>query len=420
MRIIHTADWHLGQEFHGFPRETEHTAFLAWLEDRLVEHRVDALLVSGDIFDSQNPPVSAQRQLYQFIGRIATRLPWLRVVITGGNHDSAGRLEAPGPLLDAFGVRVIGSLPRTAGGAIDPDRLLVPLDSADGGPGLLCIAMPFLRPADLPPTGGNDGVDEERDPLIEGVRSLYREAFLLAARRLRPGQRLVAMGHCYMTGGEISEMSERRILGGNQHALPADIFPEDVAYVALGHLHKAQSVGGRPHMRYSGSPLPLSVSERDYRHQVMLVEIGDGPVSLTPLIVPRTIPVLRIPDHGTASPEEVLARAASLDLPLPPSPDLMPYLEVAVVLSAPAPGLRRELDAALDGKPVRLARLTVSSDRRPGRDPAVPVPDLADLHPEDVFRRCWADRYSEPPPGDVLDSFRGLLEEIDSDGEGRV
>lgn len=114
MRLLHTSDWHLGQEFHEHPRDHEHEAFLGWLADALEEHRIDALIVAGDIYDSQNPPIAAQKQLYRFIAGIRGRMPKLDIVLVGGNHDSAGRLEAPGPLLEPLGVRVVGSLARAA------------------------------------------------------------------------------------------------------------------------------------------------------------------------------------------------------------------------------------------------------------------------------------------------------------------
>jgi exonuclease SbcD len=407
MRIIHTADWHLGQEFHGFERAHEHAAFLAWLADRLEEHDVDALVVTGDIFDSQNPPITAQRQLYGFLADVARRLPSLDVVLIGGNHDSAGRLEAPIPLLEAFRVRVVGSLPRDGDGRLDPDRLLAPLTDRHGEPVALCAAVPFLRLPDLPAAAEAD------DALIAGVRRIYGEALDLAAARRQPGQHLLVTGHCYMTGTELSEVSERRILGGNQHALPADIFPDDLAYVALGHLHKPQVVGGKQHVRYSGSPLPLSVSEINYRHQVVLVELQAEGTHVTALPVPRAVDVLRVPATGAAPPDVVLEQLRALDVGEERPWAWQPYLEVAVILDRPAPSLRRDVEEALAGKPVRLARLSVQAAAAPSAV-AVVQPDLDTLQPEEVFARRWRREYPDSdPPEDILGCFRELLEGLD-------
>lgn len=415
LRLLHTSDWHLGQELHGLSREAEHRAFLEWLLRTLDEREVDALLVTGDVFDSQNPPVAAQAMLYEFLARAKRTRPDLDVVIIGGNHDSAARLEAPDAILRPLDVHVVGSLPK------DPERLLVPVTGRDGTARALVAAIPFLRLADLPvPT------DEVDDPLVWGVRVLHEQVLGLArARAEAAGLPLVATGHCYMVGTALSELSERRILGGNQHALPVDLFPQDCAYVALGHLHKPQSVGGRETVRYAGSPFPLSVTEKDYRHQVVLVEI-DGATSakVESIAIPRTVDYLRVPATGAAPPDQVVAALRALAVPEDPGRDLRPYLEVVVRLDRPSPSLRHEIEQALAGKPVRLCRLAV--DYAPGAEAAMPAaaetPDLAGLHPEEVFTRAWARLYPETAPEDShLHAFRELLEGLhDDDTDARA
>ncbi|XKH37180.1 exonuclease SbcCD subunit D [Azospirillum doebereinerae] len=97
LRVLHTADWHLGQTLHGVARDPEHARFLDWLLDRIGEHGVDALVIAGDVFDGQNPPIPALALFYRFLARAKTRFPALDVVVLAGNHDSASRLEAPSP-----------------------------------------------------------------------------------------------------------------------------------------------------------------------------------------------------------------------------------------------------------------------------------------------------------------------------------
>lgn len=423
MRLLHTSDWHLGQDFHGFPREAEHTAFLDWLADTLVSQQVDALIVAGDIYDSQNPPISAQRQLYQFIATVRQHLPRLDIVLIGGNHDSAGRLEAPGPLLDAFGVRVVGSLRRTADGQLDAETVAVPLHDADGTVRAWCAAVPFLRQADLPPCPPpQDDSEEAPDPLIWGVRQVYADLCAAVAARCTADQPLIATGHCYMTGGELSELSERRILGGNQHALPVDIFPSSVSYAALGHLHKAQRVGGRETVRYSGSPFPLSVSERAYRHQVVLVDLhGPQNVTITPLPVPRPVDILRIPAQGAAPAEQVIAAIRALPHDKEQSPDLprglWPYLHLAVSASGPQPGLRRDVEEALSGKAVRLARIDKVGEASDTAIAPDSLPDLEQVHPEEVFAQRYRQKFQDDPPAAYLEAFRSILEQVEHGGE---
>lgn len=415
MRVVHTSDWHLGHSLHEIPRRAEHQAFLAWLLDQLQALAADALLVAGDLFDSANPPAEAQADLYGFLAEARRRMPALEIVLIAGNHDSAARLDAPEPLLQAFGVRVVGSVPRHPDGTLDAARLIVPLTDRTGQVAAQVIAMPFLRPADLPVI--QDGQDEGVDPLIEGVRQVYAMAIALAEQRRQPGQALLAMGHLYMAGTALSELSERKILGGNQHALPADLFPASLSYVALGHLHRAQAVG-RDAIRYSGSPLPLSMAELDYRHQIQVVDLhADAPAVITELRIPRTVELLRAP----AQPQPIEAVEAALAALSPAThwpTERQPILEVPVLLTQPEPGLRTRIEAALAGKGVRLARIaTHYSGTGESLAQAMPATALQDLAPEDVLRRRWARAHAGEPPAALVAAFHQLLGEAQADPE---
>jgi exonuclease SbcD len=412
MRLLHTSDWHLGHTLYDTSREAEHAAFLEWLLDTVEAQKVDALLVAGDIFDTANPSAEAQASWYQFVAQARRRCPRLDIVVIGGNHDSAARLDAPDPLFAALEVRVVGGLPRTQG-AVELERLLVPVKNAQGKVGAWVAAVPYLRPADLPLVS-----EEAGDKLIEGVRSVYAEVLEGARARREPGQALVAMGHCYMVGSELSALSERKILGGNQHALPVELFPEDVAYAALGHLHKAQRVGGREGVRYSGSPLPLSLSEASYAHQVLLVELeGERLSSVRPLHVPRRVDIVRVPSRHAATLDDVLTELAALPPLEAETPDWRrPYLEVCVALPRPEPALRRRVEASLEGKAARLVKLTPAytgtgntlAEERPGVS-------LKERTPEDVFRARYARDYTEPPEPVLLEAFHSLLTQVQED-----
>lgn len=407
MRLLHTSDWHLGHALHDHPRTHEHAHFLAWLLDTLAAERVDALIVAGDVFDVANPSTEALDAFYDVVARARHAHPRLDVVVVGGNHDSPARLDVTNPLLDRLGVRVVGGLPRRAGGALDLDRLVVPLHDARGEVAAWCVAMPFLRPADLPAVTG-DGLD----PLIEGVRRRYAEALDAARARRRPGQAIVATGHAYLTGTRLSELSERRILGGNQHALPVDVFPDDVAYAALGHLHLAQAVGGRPHVRYSGSPIPLSFAERGYPHQVVVVNLdGERLADVRPLRVPRAVDLLVVPEDGPGPLPDVLARLRALPAREGPEDDpTRPLLEVRVRCERPEPHLRREVEAAVAGRRPRLLRIALETagDGQALAD-AAPTARLRDLTPDEVFRRRWASEHDGEPPAALSAAFHELL-----------
>lgn len=412
MRLLHTSDWHLGHTLHDVPRDFEHEAFLGWLLETIGEQRVDALLVAGDIFDTANPSARAQAQYYRFLTEARRRYPALQVVVIGGNHDSADRLDAPTPLLDQLGIHVVGGLPRKADRQLDLDRLLVPLRGADGEVQAWVAAVPFLRPADLPP------IPDTEDPLVEGVRAVYREVFEGARRRRTPGQAILGMGHLYMTGTALSELSERRILGGNQHALPHDLFPEDVAYVALGHLHRPQAVG-RSEVRYSGSPIPLSLAEIDYPHQVCLVELeGEELRSVEALRVPRSVEMLRIPRSGALGKAEALEALGKLPSAAGKDPERRPFLELRVSLERPDPALRHEVERALEGKYARLVRLKVElgGDGRALAD-RVAKKMLDEIAPEVVFKNRWRQSYVGEPPPELLEAFRALVAEVQEEAK---
>ncbi|EZP37063.1 exonuclease SbcCD subunit D C-terminal domain-containing protein [Janthinobacterium lividum] len=404
MRLLHTSDWHLGQTLHNFERGYEHQRFLDWLLDTLVMEQVDVLLVAGDVFDNANPSAASQKQLYVFLQQARARLPALQLLVVAGNHDSAGRLEAPGPLLAAHGTHVIGHLLRDEAGNIDLERLLLPLAGGDGQVQAWCLAVPFLRPGDVPKLPAGD----TQDAYLGGIALLYRQLTDLALARRQPGQAIVAMGHCHMVGGEMSNDSERRIVIGGTEMLPSGIFDTSIAYAALGHLHKAQAVGGQEHIRYCGSPIPLSFAEVNYRHQVLCLDIdGEQLTEVRVIEVPRAVPLLRVP--ATPAPiNEVLAQLAALDVPAAPA-EAQPFLEVRVRLDAPEPGLRTRIETALDGKPVRLAKIETSSAARSSAPENLTLDQLAQLQPDDIFRRLYLQKYGKEAPPEQLSALAELL-----------
>jgi exonuclease SbcD len=417
MRLLHTSDWHLGQTLHNFDRTYEHQRFLDWLLETIVAEQADALLIAGDIFDNSNPSAASQRQLYRFLQQARARAPRLDIVVIAGNHDSPGRLEAPGPLLEAHGTRVVGHVVRDGDGEIDLERMVVPLTGSDGAVKAWCVAVPFLRPGDVPRVAveATDAVSDSGTPIdayLSGIALLYQQAYELARSRCTNGEAILAMGHCHMVGGDSSPDSERRILIGGTEALPATMFDPSIAYAALGHLHLAQKVGKQEHLRYCGSPLPLSFAEIGYQHQVLRIDLdGDKAKDIVPLHVPRAVDLLRMPSQP-APLQQVIAELVGLDLPDAPLHQ-QPYLEVRVLLDGPEPSLRAQVEAALEGKPVRLAK--IEPTRRvvtvAGTDTALSLDQLAQLQPDDIFQRLWRQRFGEDAPADQLAAFAELMGE---------
>ena len=407
MRIVHTADWHLGHVLYDRDREAEHRAFLDWLLDLLEKESVDALLVCGDVFEGANPPASALALWYGFLADASRRCRGLQVVVVAGNHDSPARLEAPAPVLAALSVSVVGFLPR-AESEVDVERLVVPLrERSSGEVAAWVAAVPFLRLGDLP------GGEATPAGVVDGVRGIYARALDSARARRKTGQALLATGHCYVEGMRLSDESERKVLGGNQHPLPVDVFPADVDYVALGHLHFPQQVGGRGNVRYSGSPLPLSLDEDVYPHQVCLVELQGGRSGDVKTVrVPRSVPILRLPDEP-APLAEVLALLEKLPAAPPREagePDRRPWLEVRVQLEGSEFGYQGEIAEALEGKDARLVKIT---PQRTGSGETLADgagTSLEELTPGTVFRKLWERENADPVPAELEAAFHELVD----------
>lgn len=412
LKIIHTADWHLGQTFFGYDREEEHDAFLSWLTDTLAEQQTNVLLIAGDVFDVANPSASAQRRFFHFLREVNRRAPELQIVVVAGNHDSAARLEAPVPLLEELNTSIVGIIKRTETGEIDFESLLIPLYNKQGEREAWCLAVPYLRQGDYP------AADEGSDTYISGINRMYQQLYDYADAHRQPGEALLAMGHLHATGAELSDddRSERIIMGGLE-SVSSDTFHEGLAYTALGHIHKAQRLGGRENLRYSGSPLPMSFSETNYRHQVVAVSIENGCLSaVDPLPIPLCTDLHRIPKQP-AVPEEVIARLA--ELPLAGAEGYedshrWPYVEVRVLMTEPDPGFRHRVEETLADKAVRLTTIVPSYPKRENDEAVCPLTynDLQRIDPLDMLKHAFTNKYGGELPEEIESLFNDVMREV--------
>ncbi|HSB94002.1 MAG TPA: exonuclease SbcCD subunit D C-terminal domain-containing protein [Flavitalea sp.] len=408
MKFLHTADWHIGNLFHEYDRSFEHQQFLNWLSDTLIQQHVDVLLISGDIFDISNPSAASLRMFYNFLKTVTDNNPSLQIIITAGNHDSASRLEVAKPLLNDR-VHIIGMVERNDDGEINYNNLVIPIKEEGNITGY-CLAVPFLRAGDHP------AIEECNNPYTEGVHAFYQEAYAAALATITPDQFIIAMGHLHAMSAELSDhdINERAILGGLE-CISADAFHPGICYVALGHIHKAQRIGGKEHIRYSGSPLPMSFSEINYKHQVICFEINAGEMMNIQMIeVPIAIPLLQVPSKHAPLPE-VLNALEKLENP--GNEDITaPYLLVKVLLEGPEPGLKHKIDTALKNKYVRLARIDVryhSDNDSDTMNPQVALDELANLQPVDIFSRLFRKKYNaDNVPADMLALFHQASMEV--------
>ncbi len=404
LTVIHTSDWHLGHELNGHSREGEHDLFLAWLIEQIEAQAADVLLVTGDIYDVANPPVSAMKRLFRFLNAATARVPGLQVVILGGNHDSAARIDLPGSLLGEglLGdgrVHFVGALPRCDGAPYFA-RLLLPLRGPSGEVAAWLAAVPFCRPGDL---GAHD------------LPSLY--AAVTEAGAAQAGDLpLIVTGHLHVAGGEISALSERRIVIGGEEAQAATLFDARATYVALGHLHRAQSVAAETTVRYAGSPFPLSATERDYHHSVAVVRFLGTRCEVELAQIPRPVPFLNI---GPVTLDAAVAAIEALETNAELPPERWPFIDIAVLVDGPEPHLQARIFAALENKPLRLARIATVRPQvaDAGGDPLVGT-DLAELDPHEVFAALFRREYGgDGPPEDLTRAFAELLVETETAGE---
>ncbi len=271
MKIFMTSDWHIGHKFHQSDRLHEHAHFFNWLYARIEEHRPDALLVAGDVFDNSNPSAEAQKVYYSFLGNVTQQFPDMCIIITAGNHDSASRLEAPRQLLERYHVEVRGNVHREwaqtedgGGWVVNYEDLMIPITGQDGTKAVV-LAVPFLRMDVLQNANYSQGANDFLKKLTAKAREKY------------PETPLVMMAHMYAKGADIArkDASERIIIGG-QEEVNMEGWTNHPDYLTCGHIHKRQHIWNTDWARYTGSVLPMSFAEVDYKHGIDMLNINAG------------------------------------------------------------------------------------------------------------------------------------------------
>ncbi|MGM8909413.1 exonuclease SbcCD subunit D C-terminal domain-containing protein [Psychrobacter sp. 1U1] len=276
LNILHTSDWHLGRRLYGRMRYDEFEAFLDWLYSTISAQKVDVLIVAGDIFDTMTPSNRAQALYYEFLGRVSKSC-CQHIIIVAGNHDSPTFLDAPSNVLKFLNVHVIGTACEDLN-----DEVLV-LDDTDGAPHCIIAAVPYLRDRDVRSSSAGESMDSKDANVINGIRAHYDNVASIAKAKqtelAEANQRyipIIATGHLFAAGGKTTEDDGvRDLYVGSLSKVSADMFDDGFDYVALGHLHVPQRVGGRETIRYSGSPIAMGFGEAKQQKQVLLVQFGD-------------------------------------------------------------------------------------------------------------------------------------------------
>ncbi len=425
MKILHTSDWHLGRTLYGRRRYDEFDAFLRWLADTIEQEQVDVLLVAGDVFDTSTPSNRAQALYYRFLCRVAQSC-CRHVVVIAGNHDSPSFLDAPGELLKALDVHVVG------GAGVQPEDEVIVLHNPQAEPELIVCAVPYLRDRDIRVAEAGESIEDKERKLLEGIREHYAQVAACAeAKRQQLGARVpvVGMGHLFTAGGTTLEGDGvRELYVGSLAHVSASMFPDSFDYLALGHLHVAQKVGGSETRRYCGSPLAMGFGEAGQAKRVCLVSLS-GAAGRHPSAEENGV-LAAEQENTVLAPSGISVSVTQLDIPIFQSlvrirgdwPSISASLEalrtrqpqawVEVLYEGDelATDLRERLDAIVAGSGIELLRVRNSRVVERVLARAHDDETLDDLTPDDVFERCLV-AHDVPEAQQVVfrDSYREIL-----------
>lgn len=266
MKILHTADWHIGKKLYHQELKEDFLLFIDWLVECIVRENVKVLLVSGDIFDISNPATEYRAIYYQSLMKL--HKTGCKIIITGGNHDSPNMLNAPKEIMQQIDIHVIGSLPEHY------ESFCIPIKHNEKVECVI-LAIPFLRDSDFRKVNEGQNYEERLKIVQKGIENTFKNALSWAKNQYGITTPIIAMGHLF-TAGAITSDSEREIQIGNQALFHSEKFSSDFSYIALGHIHKPQRVKHSTPIFYSGSPLPLSFSERSDKKRILILDTDLG------------------------------------------------------------------------------------------------------------------------------------------------
>ncbi|MBP8989534.1 MAG: exonuclease SbcCD subunit D C-terminal domain-containing protein [Clostridia bacterium] len=400
MRLFHTSDWHLGRSFYGSRHIEVFSSFLDWLSEQIESQKVNILLVAGDVFDTVTPGNRSQELYYQFLSRIAGSC-CRHVVITAGNHDSPSFLEAPKALLRHMRIHVIGTPSE------DPKDEVIVLYDENNQPEAIVCAVPYLRDRDIRCVAADESVKDKNDRLLSGIRDHYERVCATAEQiRKQIGEiPLIVMGHLFTAGGRtVADDGVRDLYVGSLAHVPADMFPDGIDYLALGHLHSAQQAGSRPHFCYCGSPIPMGFGEAQQIKKILRVDFDGRKPTVTECPVPCFQPLARI----CGQMDEICEQLEWLKSRQPTA-----LIEVDYTGAALQPNLKEEIEAIIADTEmeIKCIRNRQITDRVLAAMKAEET--LATLDVYDVFQRCLEqNEVPEEEQHDLMLAYREIVSDL--------
>ncbi len=374
MKILHTSDWHLGRMLYSQKRYEEFEAFLLWFNGFIEQQMIDVLLVAGDIFDTTTPSNKAQEMYYQFLSRTMQSC-CRHVVVVGGNHDSPTLLNAPKDLLRALNVHIVGEMTENI-----EDEVITLRDKAGKAEVIVC-AVPFLRDRDVRQVEAAESIDDKVTKLNTGIAQHYQKIGQLAEMLKKEVANIpiVGMGHLFTTGGTVTEGDGTRDLYvGTALKVEKNIFPACFDYLALGHLHIAQTVGSENSMRYSGSPIPMGFNEANQQKKLIVIEFDERGKTITEHLIPTFQPLVQVKGNI----EKITARISDLK-----ATKSNAWLEVECTEMDLAGSLNEMVNEATKDTDLKVLRLKNKQIENRILSRTDEAEELGDLEPTDVFER---------------------------------
>jgi exonuclease SbcD len=398
MRILHTADWHLGKYLGPYERTCEHALFLQWLLDQINRQSIDVLIVAGDVFDTGNPSNTALKQYYDFLRQVKNTC-CRDVVIVGGNHDSVSTLNAPRDLLRFFNVHVIGGVPENF------DEQVIEIKDDSGAIQLVVCAVPFLRDRDIRLSVPGESADERRQRINRGITEHYRNLVPYIMRYKERNIPVIATGHLFAAGAQASPDSEKDIHVGNLGQVAGDQFPAEFDYIALGHMHRPQIVNRMQHIRYPGSPVPLSFSENADSKTVLVADFADGKLmTVKEILVPVSRRLIRVKGDW----EKVKARLSLIESQ---ADELSVWIEIQVETDDYIDNLDEQLrDIELVNSEFVFVKQIRTRQHQSISETVEETLSLNDINPLTVFKKRCEQDYAETGYDELLQTFREALE----------
>jgi exonuclease SbcD len=366
MRILHTSDWHLGQSFFNKSRKDEHLLLINWLSEQVASHKISAVIIAGDIFDTGTPP-SYAREMYNNL-LVSLQQQDCQLIVIAGNHDSVAMLNESKSLFKQLGSQVVTAP------SDDLTTQVISLTNQQGEDAALLCAVPFLRARDIQLSGANESSEQKQKNLSTAIREHY-QALYTHAQNIRGERKLpiLATGHLTAVGVSQTE-SVRDIYIGTLSGFDANLFP-DFDYLALGHIHRPQWVGKQNKIRYSGSPIPLSFDEVNQQKTMTLLNLENAQISVTEL----AIPVFQHLQQLNGSLVEIKQALAALD------PTINYWLAIEVAEQDYLSDLREQIIQLTEGYNVEVLQLKRKRSTANGTLQQHESETLQELTPKEVF-----------------------------------